>query len=314
MLYQRSQHDGCWRGNGPWSRRSLLRSGLSLGILFFALSASSVGQIPSVGQTAALVKLASLSTPVGGEVWMSPETARETVQSMVDFAIENLPPRYDGKKDWEDTKKVFAGIKLRRKGLRLSTKRRYRDVRHGLQSRYHVAFPPTAPASNGQSRPPVTANVKSVTRAVGSNGQPSTGWVIVCEMSTPLDFAARIERWNLGIQWYSVEVKGHMKIRVEIQATLDAYPDYSEIPPAIVVDPKVTAAKLELKSLNVDRVSKIGGEVAEQWGELAEKLIDEILMDDFNRKLPAKLNKAIDKKRDRLRFSMSDWLEKLQPQ
>ena len=135
--------------------------------------------------------------------------------------------------------------------------------------------------------------------------------MIVCEMSAPLDFAARIERWNLGIQWYSVEVKGHMKIRMEIQATLDAYPDYSEIPPAIVVDPKVISANLDLRSLNVDRVSKIGGEVAEQWGELAEKIIDEILMDDINRKLPAKLNKAIDKKRDRLRFSTSDWIGRL---
>lgn len=235
---------------------------------------------------------------------MTAEQARSTVQSLVDLSIEWLPHEYDGTKNWDKTKKIWAGVKLRRDGLRLSTKRRWREVRHGLQTRYHVQFPGDATA-----RPPIVANVRSVQRSAGEDQAP--GWTIECELDTPLDFSARVERWNLGVQWYSVEISGHMRVRLTLQARLSAYPDYSVLPPAIVIDPVVTDAALQLDQLNVDRVSKIGGEVAETWGEIAEKIIDEILLDDFNKKLPAKLNKAVDKKRDRLRFSASDWVSQL---
>jgi hypothetical protein len=102
-----------------------------------------------------------------------------------------------------------------------------------------------------------------------------------------------------------------MKVRLELKGRLSAYPDYSDIPPAIVIDPTVASATLTLESFSVDRVSKIGGEVAEQWGEIAEKVIQEILIDDLNGKLHTKLNKAIDKKRDELRFSPVEWVQQL---
>lgn len=242
-------------------------------------------------------------TPAGQ--LMTPQQATATVQSLVDFAIVRAPHEYTGKKNWEKTKKIWAGVRFRREGLRVSTKRRWREVRHGQQTNYRVSFP-----GDESSRPPLSANVRSVTYASGGEDQ-KPGWVINCDLATPLDFSARIERWNLGVQWYSVEVSGHMKVRLELKGRLSAYPDYSDIPPAIVIDPSVTSASLTLESLNVDRVSKIGGEVAEQWGEIAEKIIKEILIDDINGKLHTKLNKAIDKKRDELRFSASDWVKQL---
>lgn len=271
-----------------------------------ATSQSSMGQATdSAVDSDGIGSTAQVDPPAPTGQWMTPQQARLTLQSLVDMAIEKSPHDYQGNKNWGKTKKVWAGVRLRRDGLRLKTNRRWRDVRHGLQTRYQVSFP-----GDESSPPPMIANVRSVTYVSESaNQQPS--WAIECDVTTPLDFTARIQRWNLGVQWYSIEVRGHMKVRLELQGRLSAYPDYSDIPPAIVIDPHVTSASLTLQSLHIDRVSKIGGDVAEQWGEIAEEIIKEIFIDDINRKLHTKLNKAIDKNRDALRFSVIDWLTQL---
>lgn len=232
---------------------------------------------------------------------MTDEEARKTVQQLVDFVLPKLPREYDGDKHWGDTKRLWAGVKLRRDGLKLSTKRRWREVKHGRWTKYSVRMPGSA-----SSPPPIKIDVRSVQPNL-IDGVP-TGMLIATELRTPLDFSARIQRWNLGLHAYSIEISGHLNVRMTLQSTLNTYPDYSEIPPAIVVDPRVKTATLVLESFHVDRISKIGGEVAEQWGEIAEAVAKEIFLEDLNAKLPAKLNQAIDKKRDSLRWSTSDWL------
>ena len=236
---------------------------------------------------------------------MTPEQARAAVQSLVDYAVTQLPRHYDGKKNWEETKRIWAGVKFRRDGLRVSTKRRWREVRHGLQSHYRVQFP-----GDPKSPSPLYANVRSVEWFAGDE-QTIPAWIIETGLASPLDFSARVERWNRGVRFYSVEITGHMNIRLDLQGRFASFLDYSEIPPALVIDPSVTDAAFHLDALHVDRISKIGGEVAEQWGELVEKIIREILIDDINNKLRVKMNKAIDKKRDDLRFSAMDWFHGL---
>ena len=56
-----------------------------------------------------------------------------------------------------------------------------------------------------------------------------------------------------------------------------------------------------MEHFEVDRVSKIGGDVAEQWGELMEDILIERLVKRQNEKLVGKLNKSIDKERDDLK-------------
>jgi len=232
---------------------------------------------------------------------MNAGQARRTVQALADRAIAKLPHRYDGEKNWQRQKKLWAGVKVRREGLRLTTKRRWREVRHGLQTKYHVRFP-----GDARARRPVAARILRVQHHAG--GDARAQWEIEAELVSPLDFSARVERWNWGVQWYSVEISGHMKVRLHCTARLSAYPDFSEIPPAVAIDPIITSASVHLDGFHVDRISKVGGEVAEQWGELAKKIAEEIFWDDFNESLSAKLNHAIEKHRDDLRFSAAEWL------
>jgi hypothetical protein len=248
--------------------------------------------------------IARIADHAGGPTRMDAAQARRTVQALVDRAIERLPHRYDGEKDWQRQKQVWAGIKIRREGLKWTTKRRWRDVRHGLQTRYRVEFP-----GPPETRPPVAARIVRVERVPGDAAQRAE-WEMEAEFSSPLDFSARVERWNWGVQWYSVEISGHMTVRLRCTGRLSAYPDFSEIPPAVAVDPRVLSAEVQLDEFHVDRISKVGGEVAEQWGELAKKIADEILLEKVSESLPSKLNRAIDKRREALRFSAADWLSR----
>lgn len=140
-----------------------------------------------------------------------------------------------------------------------------------------------------------------------SQHQSNTHWQIESSVETPMDFTARIERWNLGVKWYSISVKGKMKVRLDSTTSLAFLADYSEVPPALIIDPEIQKAELHLREFEVDRVSKIGGDAAEQWGELMEKVVRNVFLKRQNEKLTSKLNKSIAKHKDDLRLSMSDW-------
>ena len=265
-------------------------------VLFAATRGFSYGQPPPVA-----------ATPNGspGSEFQSPEEARRTVQALVDFALGLLPRSYSSDKHWDKRKKIWAGVELHREGFRLKTKRRWREVRHGRWTKYEIRFP-----GDENRPPPVEAQVRDVRAETDANGQ--LVWVIKSHLKSPLDFSARIERWNLGSKWYTFTVTGHMTVSLSMTSTLTSRLDYSELPPAMVIDPKVREAKLTLLGFHVDRISKVGGEVAEQWGKVAEKVATEILIEDYNQKIVEKLNRSIDKRRDDLRLSPMEWFKKLE--
>ncbi|TWT94522.1 hypothetical protein Pla52nx_001437 [Stieleria varia] len=243
---------------------------------------------------------------------LSTAQARQSVQWLVDLAISKMPPTYDGDKHWGDQKKVWAGVSIKREGLELKTHRRFREVNHGRWIKYHLELPPS-PAGSSSVISAVIRDVRPLHDTVGPDSATAinsygASWEIDAELETPIEFEARIERWNLGVQFFSINVVGKMNVRLKTTSTISFYGDYSELPPALVIDPQVTAATLELSDIRVDRISKVGGDVAEQWGEMVEKLARDVFLPELNEKLPGKLNKSIAKKKDDLRFSLASLL------
>ena len=238
------------------------------------------------------------------------EQCRRSMQLLLDLALAELPRSFSGDSHWQDTKKIWAGIKLRREGLKIETKRRWKERRHGLQVRYTVT------SQRAIEQNAIDLNIVSV-NAVGNEQDTDAPtavdhWTINSRITAPLDFVARVEQWNYGARMYSIEIKGDMRVRLDIKGQLAIRPEFSGIIPGIEIDPNVDSAQLNLQHFHVDRVSKIGGEVAEQWGETAEWMAKRIFREDINNKLTEKLNRAIDKKRDDLLLSASDWIENLE--
>ncbi|WP_164100806.1 hypothetical protein [Candidatus Laterigemmans baculatus] len=268
------------------------------GVLLAWAAALAVGATPGAGVWAAEPPVTETPLPpqTGSALELTSEEATSSVQSLAAWAVTQLPRVYEGDKDWGETKKVWAGVKVRFDGLKLKTNRRFRELRHGRWARYQLSLPAAE-----QGGPAVEIVIDRVHQS------PDGRWQIEATITAPMAFVARVERWNLGVQWYSVSVEGDLRVRLRSTTTVGFYADYSEVPPALTVDPRVEMAELAIERFEVDRISKIGGDVAEELGDFLEDVFRDRLVEKENQRLATKLNKAIDKKRARLRWSLVDW-------
>ena len=212
----------------------------------------------------------------------------------------HLPKTISGDKNWGDTKRVWAGVKIRVDGFKLKTNRRFRELEQGRWIKYDVSMPDV---------PPTIKISKVVPLIAKATGQQS--WLIDSSIVAPMKFTARIQRWNLGVKLFSVTVTGEIRVRLNSTMSVGFHANFGEIPPGLVIDPNVKTAILVMEHFEVDRVSKIGGDVAEQWGEVMEELLVERLIHRQNKKIVAQLNKSIDKERDDLELSLSEWFDRL---
>lgn len=233
-------------------------------------------------------------------VGMDSAQAKASVEWLIDRAISQMPRTIDGDKDWGETKKVWAGVQMKLDGGKLKTHRRWKEVEQGRWIRYEVTLPPSS-ANRG-----FDVAIDRVSPVL----DPVTGdarWRIESTTTAPMKFSARVQRWNLGVKLFSVTVTGVMKVRFRSTATIGIYADYGRIPPDLVLDPKVESASLSLERFEVERVSHIGGDAAEAWGEVLQEVFLERFIQRQDDRLVEKLNRSIDKQRSELRFSLADW-------
>lgn len=258
---------------------------------------------------------------------MTPEQTRRSVQWLADQLMLHVPRTIEGDDDWGKTKKVWAGIKIHRDGWELKTKRRWRHLRHGRWVRYEILLPPPTVALRPSrslfnefesDEPDRTGNsiadaieIHQVTAVMTPAG--ARRWQVEVSVSTPAEFAVRVERWNLGGQWYSIEISGKMTLHLRTTLTMALQADFAEVPPAMQLDVEIENASLAVSRFEVERISKLGGDVAEEIGDLAEKTIGKIWLRKENARLTARLNKAIARNHDSLRWSMADWIAQLAP-
>ncbi|MGB1706857.1 MAG: hypothetical protein ACPHF4_03435 [Rubripirellula sp.] len=226
------------------------------------------------------------------------EQAKDSIQWLATKASRHIPRTISGDKNWGDTKRVWAGVKIRMDGFKLRTNRRHRELEQGRWIKYQVTLPDIPPAIKVAD---VSPSVDAVT------GEQS--WTITSSIVSPMEFEARVQRWNLGVRLFSVTIRGKARIRMNSTISVGFHANYGEIPPGLVIAPSVQKAELVMEHFEVDRVSKIGGDVAEEWGELLEELLIERLVKRQNEKLVGKLNNSIDKERDELKLSLAEWLE-----
>ncbi len=261
-----------------------------------------------MGLAGASIASAQSGLPVTGSAAVDATSAdaKVAVEWLVDHGLQRLPRSFDGDKDWGDTKKVWSGVKMRMDGLELKTHRRFRDVEHGRWIKYQVNLP-----GDHMARP-VEVRIHQVVPIVELSTAQQR-WRIDSSVLVPMTFTAQIQRWSLGVKLFSVTVSGEMKVRMDSSATIGIYADYAKIPPDLIIDPHVERATLRLERFEVERVSHIGGDAAEAWGEIMQEVLVERFVKAQDDRLAQKLNKSIDKERDNLKISMSSWLMKLTP-
>lgn len=240
---------------------------------------------------------------------MTPDQTRQSVQWLADQLMQHVPSRMDGDDGWNDTKKVWAGVKVHREGWELKTNRRWRELRHGRWVRYSIELPPPTPPQPYE--PAEVVKIHSVTAVSSGDGLQS--WLANATVSTPARFSILVERWNLGAKWYSVEINGKMNLAMHAALTMGMSADFTDVPPAMQLDVTVKEASLVVSGFEVESISKLGGDAAEEIGDLAEHTIGKVWLRKENARLVTRLNKAIADNQDSLRWSMTDWLVQLAP-
>ncbi len=227
---------------------------------------------------------------------LPPEEARQVLQWAADWVRQMLPASYHGDKNWGKKTRVYAGVKMDIDDGRIKTKRRWKELRHGRWIRYAVHLrDPTDPRR---------LNIRITHAEQG----PDQRIRFAAQVDTVLDVELQQERWNLGTRLFSVSVQAEATLRMLIAGDVGFELDFTQIPPDILADPHIASTELSLVDLKVDRISKIGGEVAESIGDVVKRIIRQEYLPGQQAAITHKLNAQIDRRRDRLRLGASQWL------
>src|SRR5262245_22722449 len=186
----------------------------------------------------ALLIVLSLTSSVSAQPHAPPRALSNVVSSILQAAI---PREYDGQKNWGQTKNVTVGVRLRREGLRLETERRRKTVNDGLWLKYQARVP------DGRK---IDLNVPEVRQIQG--GELAFALVV----TAPLVGHADVMRWNRGVRLLSVGVDCEATVRLRLEGAVGMKVDGGIVTPAIAVEPRITAAKVELIDF---RLVRLGG-------------------------------------------------------
>lgn len=217
----------------------------------------------------------------------------ELNQWITGLVLKHMPHQYSKEKNWGKQAKRWAGVKLRRDhdDGKLETKRRYKMTNHGTWRKYAAKL-----ADPEKKFAVELANFDSTE-------DHKTSFDV--QFSADLILDARQSKWVKGVQLYSFSADATATVRLNVHCELGIDMDFSRFPPELVLNPNVTEAKIDVEKFQLNRVSKAGGELAQQVTRLARKELDE-KVEEHEKKLVKKLTKEIEENRDKLRLSITD--------
>ena len=222
------------------------------------------------------------------------DDAKQLDDFLTRLALDSMPVRYVEDKDWGKQSERWDGVKVSFKNGRLRTKRRKKLVNHGTWDRYEVSLVDPEKSFAVQMN-----NFKE------TDADRVTFDVVI---TAKVDVMARQAKWVKGMQLYSISADGSADVQLSISASLGSRMDVSKFPPDITFDPRIEDAKIKLANFRIDRVSKAGGEFAQQVTRIVKSKIDKKIASKED-KLVEKLNAKIEKSRDRLTLSAHDALK-----
>lgn len=219
------------------------------------------------------------------------------------LVLKHMPHSYTRDKEWGKQDERWDGIKWKRDGWRVKTKRRKKLVNHGTWKKYTASL----------------ADPKNQFDVTMTNIRQTADHKLAFRLTftSRLKLHARQSKWVKGVQMYSLSADGKASVRLAIDIRLGISLDTKQFPPDVIFTPEAAAADIQVDEFRIDRISKLGGEFAQQITRLARKEMDQEIAEK-EVKLVSKINGEINDHRDDLRLSLSEalgskWAEKAQP-
>lgn len=232
-----------------------------------------------------------------GEVAQVTSAEQLLAESLASIVREAVPREYEKKKNWGHTKRITTGVTSDGPLYKMKLHRRKTYVNHGTWKHYRVWFTPDEVEIPGEKAPENKSTEKNLRVAVENLHSLEAGGVgLRLVVDAELEGWAQMRHYNRGIHVITLTAEGVSQLRL----TLDCEVRLKMTATGMAIDPKVTKATLDLRDFDLTRFGEIEGKLAHELGRGMRSVVEDQL---DSPRLTAKLNRAIDKKRDRLVLS-----------
>jgi hypothetical protein len=203
-----------------------------------------------------------------------------------------IPLEYDKQKDWGATRDITAGYHVEGKPFHYHVHRRKKTVEHGVWKHYKLRV--------------IEPDKNLVVRLADLQPLAPGRMAFTLELDAKLDVWSRAKVYQYGLHIIAIELVGDLRMRLQIRGEIGLQAAVVNGAPAMAVQPLVHDAKLWLDELNIRRVSEARGPIVRELSSGVRSIVE----DELNgSQLTTRLNRAIEKKRDRLVFSPADLLK-----
>lgn len=208
------------------------------------------------------------------------------------IVLDAIPHEYENTKKWGGTKRVWDGVKFETDGLRIKTKRRWKDARHGTWKRYNVWL----------------INPEDEFDIQLDNVRQTDSGKVAFDLAIDAHIGAfgRLSEFRRDVQLISLSVDAEAVVRMKLGCEMSAEFGFDEdSSPQVSLKPAITEADLQLVDFELHRVSQLGGDIAEELGDGLHKLLQKEI-NERRGKIVEKANRAITKNEDDLQLSLKD--------
>ena len=246
------------------------------------------GVSPSEATDSQVASPADVVTLEGPSLGDAP-TWTETLRVVLLTAI---PDKYEDRKHWGKTTKVFDGFKVKQHGFDVHVSKRTKLVNHGSWYRYQV-----------QLLDP-QRNLQLAINRFESRGPGKFSFEL--QVTAKMRCVARFEQWVLGVKGLNFPVVSDAVVQMDAQCELAVSTERREksFLPDVILAPSLQRVRLNLRDIDTHRVGEIRGDIAEELGNGSRSFIKDLLHQQ-EPKVVKKANAAIAKKRNALRIPAS---------
>ncbi|HWC90595.1 MAG TPA: hypothetical protein VG433_13095 [Pirellulales bacterium] len=226
----------------------------------------------------------------GGNAAIDLEPFQQLVRQII---LDELKPQYEDRKHWGQKGKVLTGVKVKGKWFDPYLEKRTKEVNDGLWQRYVVTL--IEPEKNLE------------VRLDHARGVDANHVAFSVTLRSKLSGEAHIERWRKGVKMLNTSALGDMIVEARIDCDVNTRLVPGKLLSDVVLEPRITGVKLQLVDLDLRKVGVLGHDIAHELGDSLTPMLSRELQ-EREPKIVRKANAAIDKRRDRLRFSLDKFL------
>ncbi len=229
-----------------------------------------------------------LTVRANEEMPAKPAAAQQLLRNLV---LQSMPREYENTKHWGGTKRMWDGLHISLDGLRLKTKRRWKEANHGTWKRYRAWL----------IDPAETFDIQIQNMVATPEGKTAFDVFI----DARLGVWGRLSEYQRDVQLLSLSAEARARVRMRISCEVALRLDVTTLPPDVILEPKVVAAELHLADFDLVRISDLDGPLVREFGEELHRVLQAEIA-DRQVKLVDRINRQIDKNQDDLRLSLSE--------